>query len=129
MMMKLNLLRFTYGMALSSILTLNSMAKDETLVADEFFKVETLATGFVDAMEMAPLPNGDVFITERTGALKLFVAETGKVELVKKFDVSVRKGLKETVGFMFITHQRNLKFTVSPVLRSKEERQVRKRSY
>jgi len=68
------------------------MAKDKTLVGDEFFKIETLASGLVDAMEMAPLPNGDVFITERTGALKLFVAKTGKVELVKKFDVSVRKG-------------------------------------
>lgn len=94
----------TYGVALSAMLSLKSMVMAETLVGDEFFKVETLATGLVDAMEMAPLPNGDVFITERTGALKLFVAKTGKVELIKKFDVSLKRGgLSRETGLLGIT--------------------------
>lgn len=61
------------------------------LPADEHFKVETVAEGFVDAMEIAVAPDGSVFIVERTGALKRYDPTTGKVSTVKVLEVEVRK--------------------------------------
>lgn len=59
--------------------------------ADEYFKVETVAGSFVDAMEMAVTPKGHVFVTERTGAVKLVDPENGKVKVVATIPVEVRK--------------------------------------
>ena len=59
--------------------------------ADEYFKVETVAGSFVDAMEMAVTPEGHVFITERTGAVKLVDPENGKVKVIATIPVEVRK--------------------------------------
>ncbi|MEM9080597.1 MAG: PQQ-dependent sugar dehydrogenase [Verrucomicrobiota bacterium] len=74
------------------------------LPSDENFRVETLASGFVDAMEMAVLPTGDVFIAERTGALKWFKPETGEVALIKQFEVSVKtENLSRETGLLGVT--------------------------
>eukprot|EP00903_Cladosiphon_okamuranus_P003518 g3516.t1 len=68
------------------------------------FKVETLAKGLTDAMEIAVIASGDIFITERTGALKWFSPDTGEVKLVKQFDVSVKQGnLSRETGLLGIT--------------------------
>ncbi|MFC7338188.1 PQQ-dependent sugar dehydrogenase [Haloferula chungangensis] len=61
---------------------------------DAYFQVETLVEGLTDAMEICVLPTEDVFIAERTGALKWYSPESGEVKLVKKFEVSVKRGGK-----------------------------------
>jgi len=68
-----------------------SFAQDE-IPDDDHFRVETLAENLGDAMEIAVLPNHDIFIVERTGALKWFSQETGETKVVEEFDVSLRKG-------------------------------------
>ena len=72
---------------------------------DEFFKVEVLSEGFIDAMEIAVAPTGDVFIVERTGALKWYQPKSGETVLVKQFDVSVRREKKfsRETGLLGIT--------------------------
>lgn len=71
---------------------------------DEFFKVETLAVGLVDAMEMTVLPTGDIFIAERTGALKWYSPSKKEVKLIKQFEVSIKKGGKSReTGLLGIT--------------------------
>jgi cytochrome c len=76
--------------------------------ADEFYKVDTVATGLVDAMEIAVLPTGDVFIAERTGALKWYSPTKNEVKLVKQFDVSVKKADKSReTGLLGITADPN----------------------
>lgn len=75
---------------------------------DQHFKVDTLATGLVDAMELAVLPTGDVFIAERTGALKWYAPATGEVKVVKQFEVSVKDGNKSReTGLLGITADPN----------------------
>jgi len=60
--------------------------------ADEHFKVETLADGFADAMELAVAPDGGIFVAERTGGLKRFDPKTGQTTLVAAIPVEVRVG-------------------------------------
>jgi cytochrome c len=60
--------------------------------ADEFFRVETISEGFVDAMEIAVTPKGQVFVVERTGAVKLVDPASGKTTLVTIIPVEVKKG-------------------------------------
>ncbi len=75
---------------------------------DEYFKVDTLATGLVDAMELAVLPNGHVFIAERTGALKWYAPDTGEVKVLKQFEVAVKDGNKSReTGLLGITADPN----------------------
>jgi glucose/arabinose dehydrogenase/cytochrome c551/c552 len=62
------------------------------LPADEHFVIEDVATGFVDAMEIAVAPDGAVFVVERTGAVKRVLPESGEVETVATLEVEVRKG-------------------------------------
>jgi cytochrome c len=44
---------------------------------DDYFKIEELATGLEDPMEIAPLPDGRVLILERLGAVKLYAPGRG----------------------------------------------------
>lgn len=60
--------------------------------ADEHFKVETLASGFVDAMEIAITPDDLVYVIERTGGVKLVRPSDGKIHSVANIDVEVRSG-------------------------------------
>ena len=72
--------------------------------ADEHFHVETLVTGLVDAMEIAPDPFGRVFIAERTGALKLFDPSTGSIETLALLDVALRNdGYARESGLLGVT--------------------------
>ncbi|MGJ8634734.1 MAG: PQQ-dependent sugar dehydrogenase [Luteolibacter sp.] len=79
-------------------------------VADEVpdashFKVETLAGGFVDAMEITIVDTGDVFIVERTGALKWYSPKLGEVKEVERLEVSVKhkKKFSRETGLLGIT--------------------------
>ena len=61
------------------LLTACPLVQAAPIPADEHFVVETIADGFVDAMELAITPEGYVFVTERTGGLKLVRPSDGKV--------------------------------------------------
>lgn len=74
------------------LLALLPVSRAELIPADEHFVVETVADGFVDAMELAVTPEGYVFVTERTGGLKLVRPSDGKVLPVAQLEVEVRKG-------------------------------------
>lgn len=75
---------------------------------NEYYKVDTLATGLVDAMDIAVLPNGHVFIAERTGALKWYAPDSGEVKVLKQFEVSVKVGNKSReTGLLGITADPN----------------------
>lgn len=79
-----------------------------TLHGDEFYKVDTLATGLVDAMEITILPTGDVFIAERTGALKWYSPATGETKLLQKFEVSLKhEGKSRETGLLGLTADPN----------------------
>ncbi|MDA1069051.1 MAG: PQQ-dependent sugar dehydrogenase [Verrucomicrobia bacterium] len=65
-------------------------ANETELPADEHFKVETLAEGFVDAMELAVTPDGRIFVVERTGGLHLYDPKTGETNLLAKIPVELR---------------------------------------
>ena len=86
-----------------------SIVSAESNVPDDgHFKVTTLAEGFIDAMEITVLPTSDVFIAERTGALKWYSPKTGEVEELMKFDVSVKKGgVSRETGLLGITADPN----------------------
>ena len=87
----------------SSVLLGLATAQDEIPDANHF-KVETLATGFIDAMEMTVVPSGDIFIAERKGELKWYSPKTEEVKVVKTFKVSVKKGkLSRETGLLGIT--------------------------
>ena len=62
------------------------------LPADEYFRVDTVAEGFVDAMEIAVTPKGDVFVIERTGAVKIVNPSTNETKLIQILPVELRKG-------------------------------------
>lgn len=76
----------------------------DDIPADEKFRVETLSEGLVDAMEITVLPNGEVLIVERTGALKRFSPVTGETKLVHTFEVSIRRdeGFASETGLLGI---------------------------
>ncbi|GHC46139.1 PQQ-dependent sugar dehydrogenase [Roseibacillus persicicus] len=98
---------------LSSYISLTGILFSSPLVvadvpADEYFRVETLAEGFVDAMEIAVLPTGDVFIAERTGALKWYSPKSGETKVVEEFEVSVKQGGKSReTGLLGVTADPN----------------------
>ncbi|MCB1230857.1 MAG: PQQ-dependent sugar dehydrogenase [Verrucomicrobiae bacterium] len=68
-----------------------AFADENRLPADEHFRVETVAGGFVDAMELAVAPDGGVFVVERTGALKRIDPESGTIVEIARLPVEVRK--------------------------------------
>lgn len=73
--------------------TQKEIPEDEwTLPADEHFRVETLAEGFVDAMELAVTPDARVFVAERTGGLKLYDPKTRETTVIAEIPVEVRVG-------------------------------------
>ena len=80
--------------AVTSALVLSLGHAKSEVPDDAYFKVETLAEGLRDAMEIAVLPTGDVFIAERTGTLMWYSPESGETKVVEKFEVSVRKKTK-----------------------------------
>ena len=89
---------------LSTLSLLGATVTGETIPGDEHFRVETLAEGFIDAMEITVLPTGDVLIAERTGALKWYSAESGEVKVLKQFDVALKKkGLSRETGLLGVT--------------------------
>ena len=75
---------------------------------DSHFQVDTLVEGLVDAMEITVLPTEDVFIVERTGALKWYSPKSGETKVVKQFDVSIKTGEKSReTGLLGITADPN----------------------
>lgn len=60
------------------------------LPGDEHFKVETLAEGFIDAMEIAVAKDGRVFIVERTGGIHLYEPGPNATRKVAQLAVEVR---------------------------------------
>lgn len=72
--------------------------------ADEHFRVDTIASGFVDAMEMAVAPTGQIYVVERTGALKVVDPVTKKVQTITTLPVEVRnKEFARESGLLGIT--------------------------
>lgn len=60
--------------------------------SDEYFIVEEVAGGFVDPMEIAPTPDGKVFVVERTGAVKLVTPKSGETVKIAQLEVASRNG-------------------------------------
>lgn len=81
---------FRLYLSLASLLTASTTFA--TPPADDYFRVDTVAEGFVDAMEIAVTPHGHVFVVERTGAVKLVNPESGETKLVATLPVEVKKG-------------------------------------
>lgn len=75
------------------------------LPGDEHFKVETVAEGFVDAMEIAVADDGRVFIVERVGGVHLFDPATGGTRKIAQLDVEVRhdEAFSREAGLLGIT--------------------------
>ena len=64
---------------------------ENTLPSDEHFRVHPVADGFVDAMEIAVTADGNVFVIERTGAVKLVETKSGEVKTIATLEVALRK--------------------------------------
>ncbi|MFG0315804.1 MAG: PQQ-dependent sugar dehydrogenase, partial [Planctomycetota bacterium JB042] len=61
---------------------------DRVLPDDETFEVETLVDGLEDPIELAVDEGGNVFVLERTGALKRYDAGDRRIETVRRFEVA-----------------------------------------
>jgi len=101
-------MRTTLLSAVLAIAPLAGLLSAKPVPDDSFFHVETLAEGLVDAMEITVLPTSDVFIVERTGALKWYSPKTAELKTIKTFEVSVKQGgrSRET-GLLGITADPN----------------------
>lgn len=75
------------------------------LPGDEHFKVETLAGGFIDAMEIAVADDGRVFIIERTGGVHVYQPDSATTTKVDQIAVEVRRdeGYAREAGLLGIT--------------------------
>ncbi len=75
------------------------------LPGDEHFKVETIAGGFIDAMEMAVAGDGRVFVIERTGGVHLYSPSSSNTSKIAQLDVEVRRdeGFARESGLLGIT--------------------------
>lgn len=82
---------FSMRLLASFLLLLSLPAASAKVPADEHFQIDTIAGDFVDAMEIAVTPEGDVFVIERTGAVKLVNSMSGKTKLIATIPVEVRK--------------------------------------
>ena len=80
-------------------------AKAQGLPGDEHFKVETIAGGFIDAMEMAVASDGRVFVVERTGGVHLYDPRASSTTKIGQLDVAMRKdeGYAREAGLLGIT--------------------------
>lgn len=65
----------------------HSLADD--LPPDSHFRMEVLATGLADAMEMELLPNGEVLIVQRVGGIRIWSPETGELRDYDHIDVII----------------------------------------
>lgn len=93
-----------FGFILGGIGGIGGLHAATPVPDDSFFKVETLIDGLVDAMEITVLPNEDVLIAERTGALKWHSSKTGELKMLRKFDVSLKHGgLSRETGLLGVT--------------------------
>ncbi len=63
---------------------------DHYLPQDDRFTIETVVEGLSDPIEIAPLPDGDVLILQREGALKRFRAKDQRIETIRQFAVACR---------------------------------------
>lgn len=70
------------------LLTVSSLGAS-SLPSDDVFKVETIAEGLSDPMEMAITPEGYLFVAERAGAVKLVRPTDGKTVEIAKIPVKV----------------------------------------
>jgi len=61
------------------------------LPADEFFRVETIAEGLADPMEIAIADSGEIFVIERTGSLKMIPSTGGAPVEIASLPVETRK--------------------------------------
>lgn len=64
---------------------------ENPLPPDEHFRVYPVANGFVDAMEIDVTSDGNVFVIERIGAVKLIETQSGKVRTIATVEVALRK--------------------------------------
>lgn len=68
------------------------------------FKVDVLAEGFIDPQEFVMLPEGNILICERTGALKMWSPGSDKLKVVGNILVSSRNGsYARECGFIGLT--------------------------
>jgi len=65
------------------------------LPSKDFFKVENIATGLKDPMEIAVTPDGRIFILERQAALRMFDPITKETTLIKQLDAMCSERKKE----------------------------------
>ncbi len=75
------------------------------LPGDEHFKVETIADGFIDAMEIAVANDGHIFVIERTGGVHLYSPQSSDTTKLAQLDVEVRRdeGYARESGLLGIT--------------------------
>ena len=72
------------------------------------FKVDVLAEGFIDPQEFVMLPDGNILICERTGALKMWSPGSNKPKVVGNILVSARSGsYARECGFIGLTADPN----------------------
>jgi len=76
---------------LSPALALQPGETPPPVPGDEHFRVETLAEGLSDAMEIAVAPDGSVFIVERTGGVKLWEPQAKNAREIARIAVEVRQ--------------------------------------
>ncbi len=102
----MRLQRWAGAVVLALVLNGNPVAVSAAeLPGDEHFQVTTLATGFIDAMEMAVAPDGRVFVIERTGGVHLFEPKTEQTRKVAQLEVAIRhdEGNAREAGLLGIT--------------------------
>ncbi|MDA7517750.1 PQQ-dependent sugar dehydrogenase [Akkermansiaceae bacterium] len=86
------------------LLFLLSASLANAVPADEHFRVDEIAGGFVDAMEIAVTPKGYVFVIERTGAVKIVNPSSGEIKNISTLDVELRnKEFARECGLLGIT--------------------------
>ncbi len=80
-------------------------AHAQSFPGDEHFKVETVAGGFIDAMEIAVASDGRVFVIERTGGIHLYDPKASETSKIGQLNVAVRKdeGYAREAGLLGIT--------------------------
>lgn len=93
------------GFGLSATLTIAISGSALELPGDEHFRVETIATGFIDAMEMAVASDGSVFVVERTGGVHLFDPVSSVTTKIAQLSVALRhdEGTAREAGLLGIT--------------------------
>jgi glucose/arabinose dehydrogenase/cytochrome c551/c552 len=93
------------GFGVGAMLAISSNGYAAALPGDEHFKVETIAGGFIDAMEMAVASDGRVFVVERTGGVHLFDPSSSATTKIAQLEVALRhdEGNAREAGLLGIT--------------------------